>query len=151
MPSITGGHHIALTVTDADRSAEWYSGLLGMSVVLAGDDETVKFRVLADPGSGWVLGVRQYHGREGDGFDEFRTGLDHFAFSVESRAALEEWEHELSARANRVHADRGDADRVGDRVSRSGQHPARVLAVDHLKVRLSPWRIVRRSHDPSAT
>jgi glyoxylase I family protein len=98
MPSISGGHHIALTVTDAERSAEWYSGLLGMSVVLAGDDETVKFRVLADPASGWVLGVRQYHGRESAGFDEFRTGLDHFAFSVESRAVLEEWERELSAR-----------------------------------------------------
>ena len=98
MASITGGHHIALTVTDAERSAEWYSSLLGMSVVLAGDDETVKYRVLADPGSGWILGVRQYHGREGDGFDEFRTGLDHFAFSVESRAALEAWEQELSAR-----------------------------------------------------
>jgi catechol 2,3-dioxygenase-like lactoylglutathione lyase family enzyme len=98
MPSITGGHHIALTVTDADRSAEWYSGLLGMPVVLAGDDETVKYRVLADPSSGWVLGVRQYPGREGDGFDEFRTGLDHFAFSVENRAALEEWERKLSER-----------------------------------------------------
>ena len=98
MPSITGGHHIALTVTDADRSAEWYSGLLGMSVLAAGDDETVKVRVLADAASGWLLGLRQYHGREGDGFDEFRTGLDHFAFSVENRAALEEWERELSAR-----------------------------------------------------
>ncbi len=98
MPSITGGHHIALTVTDADRSAEWYSGLLGMSELMAGDDETVKYRVLADPESGWVLAVREYHGRECDGFDEFRTGLDHFAFGVENRAALEEWEHELSAR-----------------------------------------------------
>jgi glyoxylase I family protein len=98
VPSITGGHHIALTVTDADRSAEWYSELLGMPVVLAGDDEAVKYRVLADPGSGWVLGVRQYHDRKGDGFDEFRTGLDHFAFSVESRAELEEWERELSRR-----------------------------------------------------
>jgi glyoxylase I family protein len=99
MPSIAGGHHIALTVTDADRSAEWYSGLLGMAEVAAGDDETVKVRVLADPGSGWLLGLRQYHGREGDGFDEFRTGMDHFAFSVENRAELEEWERELSARA----------------------------------------------------
>ena len=98
MPSITGGHHIALTVTDADRSAEWYSGLLGMSVLAAGDDETVKVRVLVDAASGWLLGLRQYHGREGDGFDEFRTGLDHFAFGVENRAALEEWERELSAR-----------------------------------------------------
>ena len=98
MLSITGGHHIALTVTDADRSAEWYSGLLGMSVLAAGDDETVKVRVLVDAASGWLLGLRQYHGREGDGFDEFRTGLDHFAFGVENRAALEKWERELSAR-----------------------------------------------------
>jgi glyoxylase I family protein len=98
MPSITGGHHIALTVTDVDRSAEWYSELLGMSVLAAGDDETVKVRVLVDAASGWLLGLRQYHGREGDGFDEFRTGLDHFAFGVENRAALEEWERELSAR-----------------------------------------------------
>jgi catechol 2,3-dioxygenase-like lactoylglutathione lyase family enzyme len=30
MPSITGGHHIALTVSDADRSAEWYCSLLIM-------------------------------------------------------------------------------------------------------------------------
>jgi glyoxylase I family protein len=98
MPSITGCHHISLTVADADRSAEWYSELLGMSEVLSGEDETVKVRVLADPESGWVLGLRQNHGREADGFDELRTGLDHFAFNVESRAALEEWEHELSAR-----------------------------------------------------
>ena len=98
MPSITGGHHIALTVTDVYRSAEWYSELLGMSVLAAGDDETVKVRVLVDAASGWLLGLRQYHGREGDGFDEFRTGLDHFAFGVENRAALEEWERELSVR-----------------------------------------------------
>ena len=62
----SGGHHIALTVTDADRSAEWYSGLLGLSVLPAGDDETVKYRQLADPESGWVLGVLKYHVREGD-------------------------------------------------------------------------------------
>jgi catechol 2,3-dioxygenase-like lactoylglutathione lyase family enzyme len=100
MPSITGGHHIALTVSDADRSAEWYAALLGMSVVLADEDETVKFRVLADRDSGWVLGVRQYLQHDaGTAFDEFRVGLDHFAFGVESRAALEEWEHELGRRS----------------------------------------------------
>ena len=65
MPSITGGHHIALTVKDVDRSAEWYSGLLGMSVLAAGDDETVKVRVLVDAASGWLLGLREYHSRGG--------------------------------------------------------------------------------------
>jgi len=37
MPSITGGHHIALTVSDVNRSAEWYSRLLNMQVALSGD------------------------------------------------------------------------------------------------------------------
>lgn len=98
MPSITGGHHVALTVSDVERSAEWYRGLLGMQVVLSHDGEDVKFRVLADPRSGWVLGVRQYPARPGDSFDEFRTGLDHLAFGVATRAELEDWERELSAR-----------------------------------------------------
>ena len=97
MPAITGGHHVALTVRDADRSAQWYGDLLGMQVVLKGDDEAVRFRVLAHPGSGWVIGVRQYPGREEGAFDEFRTGLDHFAFGVSSLAELESWERKLRA------------------------------------------------------
>jgi len=107
MPSITGGHHVALTVSDADRSAEWYCTLLNMQVALKGDSEDVKFRVLADPESGWVLGVRQYssypadrfdESYPADRFDEFRTGLDHLAFGVATRAELEDWEKELSSR-----------------------------------------------------
>jgi catechol 2,3-dioxygenase-like lactoylglutathione lyase family enzyme len=98
MPSITGGHHIALTVRDADGSAQWYSDLLGMQVVMSGDEDTVKFRVLACPASGWVLGLREYPMGSGDRFDELRTGLDHFAFGVSSRAELEAWEGELRAR-----------------------------------------------------
>ena len=98
MPTIAGGHHIALTVRDADRSADWYGSLLGMQIVLAGDDDAVKFRVLACPTTGWIVGVREYQGRDHDQFDEFRTGLDHFAFSVASRSELEAWERELQAR-----------------------------------------------------
>ena len=98
MASIVGGHHIALTVRDADRSAAFYGDLLGMQIVMAGEDDTVKFRVLACPRSGWVLGVREYPGGAGDRFDELRTGLDHFAFGVSSRAELDAWERELQSR-----------------------------------------------------
>src|SRR5215831_15456782 len=98
MPTITGGHHIALTVRDADRSAQFYGDLLGMQTVMSGEDDSVKFRVLACPSSGWILGVREYPSGSGDQFDELRTGLDHFAFSVSSRTELEAWEGELNAR-----------------------------------------------------
>ena len=98
VPSIAGAHHVALTVSDADRSAKWYGDLLGMQVVLTGDDDTVRFRVLADPESGWILGVRQYQNRGSDRFDEYRTGLDHLAFGVSSRSELEAWESALSTR-----------------------------------------------------
>ena len=98
MPSITGAHHAALTVSDADASASWYCDLLGMQVVLSGDDETVQFRVMAHPESGWFLGVRQYAGHSADRFDEFHTGLDHLAFGVSTRAELEAWERELAQR-----------------------------------------------------
>jgi glyoxylase I family protein len=98
MATIAGGHHIALTVSDLDRSVAWYSDLLGMQVVLDGDDETVRFKVLVHPGSGWILGLRQYAGRAGGRFDEFRTGLDHFAFAVSTIEDLRSWETELQQR-----------------------------------------------------
>jgi len=97
MPTITGGHHVAFTVRDADRSAKWYGDLLGMKVVSQGDDEVVRFRVLAHPESGWVVGLRQYFGHTAGTFDEFRTGLDHFAFAVSSRAELAACEEQLRA------------------------------------------------------
>ena len=98
MPSITGAHHAALTVSDADASASWYADLLGMQVVMSVDDEAVRFRVLAHLECGWILGVRQYAGSSADRFDEYRTGLDHLAFGVSSLAELEAWERELESR-----------------------------------------------------
>ena len=97
MAAITGAHHIALTVTDVDRSAQWYCDLLGMQVVMQGDTDTVRFRVLAHP-CGWIIGVREYPAETDGAFSEFRTGLDHFAFGVSSRQELEEWEGELARR-----------------------------------------------------
>jgi glyoxylase I family protein len=96
MPALSGIHHLALTVSDADRSAAWYGDILRLTEVLRGDDEVVSYRVLA--GESFFLGVRQYHAADSDEFDEFRTGLDHVAFTVNSRPELEQWEQLLAER-----------------------------------------------------
>ena len=98
MPSINAIHHVAFTVTDVERSAAWYADLLGMVVVLAGDEDAVADSVLAHPASGCVVGLRQYPAGSGDGFDEMRTGLDHLAFGVDSADELAAWEDELARR-----------------------------------------------------
>ncbi len=98
MPEVTGIHHVALTVTDVEASAAWYQDLLGVIEVMAGSDEIVSFKVMADPASGTIFGLRQYPKGSGDGFDEFRTGLDHLAFGVSSEDELAAWEAELEIR-----------------------------------------------------
>jgi len=97
MPTITGAHHAALTVSDLQRSVAWYQDLLGMAPVFGDDNEEVSFQLLAHP-SGWFLGLREYHGREKDRFDEFRCGLDHFAFGVPTRQDLDQWVEQLEAK-----------------------------------------------------
>jgi len=99
MPTITGAHHLALTVRDVERSAAWYSDLLGLVEVMNGGDDSVSFRVLACPSSGWVMGLRQYRDGSGDEFDEMRTGLDHVALGVADRDELQAWEEELARRS----------------------------------------------------
>jgi glyoxylase I family protein len=92
MPTITGAHHVAFTVRDVDASAAWYQGLFGMQVVMQADDETVRLRVLVHPECGWLIGLREYPAHPDAAFSEFRTGLDHIAFTVSSRDDLEAWQ-----------------------------------------------------------
>jgi glyoxylase I family protein len=92
MPTITGAHHVAFTVQDVEASAAWYQDLFGMQVVMQTDDETVRLRVLVHPECGWVIGLREYPAHADGTFSEFRTGLDHIAFTVPSRDDLEAWQ-----------------------------------------------------------
>jgi len=97
MPTITGVHHLALTVTDVERSAQWYSRLLDMTQVFGGDEETVLWRVLHQADSNLLLALRQYMDRAGPGdrFDELRTGLDHLALGVPTRDELVAWQRRV--------------------------------------------------------
>lgn len=95
-------HHIRMTVTDVERSQEFYTSVLGFQVAAQMPEST------ADPLSaglakalmgGVVLqngpvlfGLRpatESHIAAGDRFDEHRVGLDHLSFSVPARSDLE--------------------------------------------------------------
>ena len=74
-------------MSDVERSAAWYSDLLGLVQVQSGDDDVVSYRILVHPTNNCMIGLRQYHGHPDGAFDELRTGLDHLAFGVSDRQA----------------------------------------------------------------
>ena len=54
-------------------------------------EDTGYGELLVDPRSGVVIGLHTNTGNDGQRFDEARTGLDHVALNVASRADLESW------------------------------------------------------------
>lgn len=94
-------HQIRFTVTDLERSAKFYTEVLGLQVALAelpppGHEhhdelaEAVQGGTILTNGS-MLIGLRPVaEGRAGDKFDPFRVGLDHVSFGLDSRAELED-------------------------------------------------------------
>lgn len=94
----TGYHHAALTVTDLARSAAWYEDLLDLELLFeeAGDDRRAHvYRIAGTP---TVLGLVQHLGADDAPFDPRRTGLDHLALSVATRADVDAFAAGLDAR-----------------------------------------------------
>ena len=92
-----GLQHVAITVTDLQRSTEWYSRLFGADPVLDEDEEGGEFHhtVYALEG-GMLFGLHTHQGREsGDRADEHRTGVDHISFGLSGTAELEQWRDRL--------------------------------------------------------
>lgn len=91
-PTITGISHIDLTVTDIDRSEQFYADLLGMNRLLDSrtDEHHLSSRYLVHPPTMLILGLVQHDGGTG-AFDEHRIGLDHLSFNVSSRDELDRW------------------------------------------------------------
>jgi glyoxylase I family protein len=91
-------HHLRLTVTDVQRSREFYTGLLGFQVAAEspppGDPaEAETFKVLFGgvvmARGNLILGLRPM-APAGDRFDPDRVGLDHLSFGVAGREDLEQ-------------------------------------------------------------
>ena len=96
VPEFPGVTHVALTVTDMDRSRPWYENLIGGPPVI--DEDTGPFRhAVWLLGGQTLVGLHQFPDLHGsDPFDERTPGLDHVAFACANRAELEQWESKLN-------------------------------------------------------
>jgi catechol 2,3-dioxygenase-like lactoylglutathione lyase family enzyme len=96
MAAFPGLAHVAVTVSDLDRSREWYRKLFGSDPVLDEDAGSFYHVVFALDG-GALFGLHTHPTpNEQPEFSEYRSGLDHVAFGVGSRADLESWEERLN-------------------------------------------------------
>ena len=95
MPTITGFSHIALTVTDVDKSFDWYERLLGVQKLFDSILDGMRVCTTFEPGSQTLLTLRHHDSTVAEPFDESRVGLDHLAFQVANRAGLDDWKDRL--------------------------------------------------------
>ncbi len=95
MPEFNGISHVALTVSDLDRSVAFYESIFGGRRITEIREKQFSVIVLVTSG-GVVLGLHSYpNTAKGDRFDEFRIGLDHLSFSCPSRDDVEGWATKL--------------------------------------------------------
>jgi glyoxylase I family protein len=92
-PGFSVIHHVNFTVTDLRRSAAWYRDVLGLKAgwEMPDKEERGEKVVLLHPASPFRLVLTLHRANDGQRASEFRTGLDHLAFTVEGRAELELW------------------------------------------------------------
>ena len=91
---VSGVSHVALTVTDLERSKDWYARVLDWSPVFEGDGTGVRFAVGGLPG-GPLIGLRQYDEADRGPFEPTRVGLDHLALLVPIED-LDAWERRFT-------------------------------------------------------
>lgn len=108
MPTFSGIHHVALTVSDLTVSIPFYEKVLGMAPATTMADGSFTRRVFALPG-GQGLGLTQHErGSEGR-FDATVPGLDHVGLACATRKDVAAWAEHLD-RVGVAHSGVQDAD-----------------------------------------
>lgn len=93
MPPFPRVTHVALTVSDLERSMPWYRRLFDVEPVL--DEDTGPFRHVVWAVGDTLVGLHQFPDGVEQPFDERRPGLDHLSFACANRSELEEWQQRL--------------------------------------------------------
>ena len=98
MPSITGFHHVSFTVSDRERSVDWYQEVMGFERHSEVEADTFTRTRMRHPDCGITVTLTQHQSGFGDRFAETRTGLDHLSLSVPDIDSLQEWKRRFEER-----------------------------------------------------
>jgi catechol 2,3-dioxygenase-like lactoylglutathione lyase family enzyme len=91
-PTLSGFHHATLNVHDVERSEQWYQQVLGFVRIASYEGDAFARVIMVHRGSGTVLGLNRHRDPvAAEPFREQRAGLDHLAFQVADREALDLW------------------------------------------------------------
>lgn len=90
--------HVAITVSDLDRSMQFYGTLFGADPALDEDEESGRFHhVVYVLGGGQMFGLHTHTEPGAGAFDERNAGLDHVSFACSDRAELQRWVDRLDS------------------------------------------------------
>jgi catechol-2,3-dioxygenase len=89
---LRGLRHAGLTVTDLDRSIDWYGCVLGFAELFREEHEDRTAAVLRSGAA--VVGLVRFSTTEG-AFSPRHVGLDHLCFTARDREELDGWARHL--------------------------------------------------------
>ena len=98
MTTLVGFSHLSLSVTDLDRSTEWYREMLGFAVDSKVEGDGFRRNRLHHPTAGITLTLTAHDAGAGEPFDERRTGMDHVSFAVPSIENLHDLKEQFRAK-----------------------------------------------------
>jgi glyoxylase I family protein len=90
-----GLHHIALTVTDLEKSIPWYQQVFSLQTMMSYEHDGGEGHLLTDDSFGLVIVLHRHDVNDGKPFSERFNGLDHVGFGVPTRAELVQWTDKL--------------------------------------------------------
>ena len=92
MPTFSDVSHISLSVSDADKTANWWKEVFGLRELVRLDHDEGWHGILLELTPAIAVEFQQHDANAGEAFDPVRTGFDHMGLAVASRDDLVAWQ-----------------------------------------------------------